>query len=367
MTAPSPNAELARARLRLRGRMWPVLQTAGAAVTAWYLALLLLPAPQPLFAPIAAVVALGAATGQSGRRAFELVGGVILGILVADLIVHAIGTGPWQAGVMVVLAMTTAIAVGGGEMLVAESAVSAILLATLDPGGTSFPPERFLEALVGGGSALVIGLMLFPPDPALQVGRALNDVFAGLGQAINRIAAALQEGDGEAAAQALADSRGLDDRVAAVRQELAELSDTARMAPLRRRSRAQLARIERSLPHVDYAVRDTRVLARNVQRHIRGGHPTPPELVHALNDLTAAVWELAAAYDDSRRDETVRSAALGAAGRATELAEDARDLRLTEIGVQVRSLAVDLMRAADLAAHERDAGADRPTEEMLAP
>ena len=87
------------------------------------------------------MIALGAATGQSGRRAFELVGGVILGILVADLIVHAIGTGPWQAGVMVVLAMTTAIAVGGGELLVAESAVSAILMATLDPGGQGSRPS----------------------------------------------------------------------------------------------------------------------------------------------------------------------------------------------------------------------------------
>jgi uncharacterized membrane protein YgaE (UPF0421/DUF939 family) len=365
MARPTPRTELLRARARLRGRMWPVVQTAAAAAAAWYAALLLLPAAQPLFAPIAAVIALGAATGSSGRRAFELVGGVILGILVADLIVHVIGTGPWQAAVMVVLAMGTAIAVGGGETLVAESAVSAILLATLQPAASGFPPERFLEALVGGGTALVIGVMLFPPNPALEVGRAINDVFAALGQALGRIAAALEAGDESAAADALTESRALDGRVDAVRRELAELRDTARIAPLRRRSRAQLARIERSLPHVDYAVRDTRVLARNVQRHVRGGHATPPALVEALNDLTVAVWELAAAYDDTRRDETVREVALAAAGRATELAEDARDLRLTEIGVQVRSLAVDLVRAAELASHELDALVDRPTEEML--
>src|SRR3954447_13103888 len=98
MPRPSVVAELNLARARLRGRLWPVLQTAAAAVAAWYVALALLPAGQPLFAPIAAVIALGAATGQSGRRAFELVGGVILGITVADMLVHAIGTGPWQGG-----------------------------------------------------------------------------------------------------------------------------------------------------------------------------------------------------------------------------------------------------------------------------
>ena len=101
--------------------MWPILQTAAAAVAAWYLALVLL-GGEPLFAPIAAVIALGR-PAASGAAAFELVGGVILGIAVADLIVAAIGTGPWQAGVMIVLAMGTAVALGGGELLDAEAAV----------------------------------------------------------------------------------------------------------------------------------------------------------------------------------------------------------------------------------------------------
>src|SRR5687768_1865253 len=55
------------ARRRLRGRMWPILQTAAAAVAAWYLALALLGGDSPLFAPIAAVIALGATVGQRGQ------------------------------------------------------------------------------------------------------------------------------------------------------------------------------------------------------------------------------------------------------------------------------------------------------------
>ena len=49
-----------QALTRLRVRAWPILQTAVAAVAAWYLAQLLLPERQPVFASIAAVVALGA-------------------------------------------------------------------------------------------------------------------------------------------------------------------------------------------------------------------------------------------------------------------------------------------------------------------
>ena len=54
-----------------------VLQTAAAAVAAWYLALLLLPSPRPAFASIAAVICLGATYGQRRREAAELVGGVV--------------------------------------------------------------------------------------------------------------------------------------------------------------------------------------------------------------------------------------------------------------------------------------------------
>ena len=68
-----------------------------------------------MFASIAAVIALGAAYGQRRERAVELVGGVVLGIGVADLLVGAIGSGGWQLGVMVLLAMSAAVALGAGR------------------------------------------------------------------------------------------------------------------------------------------------------------------------------------------------------------------------------------------------------------
>jgi uncharacterized membrane protein YgaE (UPF0421/DUF939 family) len=350
------------ARRRLRGRMWPILQTAASAVAAWYLALALLGGEQPLFAPIAAVIALGATVGQRGQRAFELVGGVILGIAVADLIVAAIGTGPWQAGVMVVLAMGTAVALGGRELLVAEAAVSAILIATLPGAGTGFPPERFLEAIIGGGVALVASVLLFPPDPALLVGRALNRLFADLGRALGDIAQALDDGDVEAAERAQERGQTLASHLIEVRTELLEVREAMRFAPPRRGARGQLARIERSLGAVDYAARDATVLARNALRFLRAGAIAPEPLHEAVSALADATWELAAAYDDERRVEQVRKLALGAATQASGLAEDARDLRLAEVVAPVRSVAVDLVRAAERVSGVEDAPR---TDELL--
>ena len=66
--------EVAFGRLRAEGL--PILQTAVAAGVAWYLATLVLGHERPFFAAIAAVISLGLAVGQEGRRAAELVFGV---------------------------------------------------------------------------------------------------------------------------------------------------------------------------------------------------------------------------------------------------------------------------------------------------
>jgi Fusaric acid resistance protein-like len=358
-------AQPALALRRLRPRLLPIAQTATAAVAAYYIALVLpLEDDKPVFASIAAVISLGVSYQQRGRRAFELVGGVVVGLTVADLIVHAIGTGPLQIGLMIVLAMGTAVVLGGGELLISEAAVSALILASLPP-TSGWSPDRFFEALIGGGVALVSAVLLFPPDPALQVGRALNTVFAELGRTLGDIARALEDGDAGAAERALTAARQLDDHIGGVRHELSEVSEATRFAPPRRGARGQVGRYERSLPQLDFAVRDTRVLARNSLRYLRGGSPAPPELVAAVAALGDAVWELAGSYDDEGREREVRRMALGAAGSVTDLAEEGRDMRLAEIVMQVRSLAVDLVRAADLAAGAVDEPPERPTDELL--
>src|ERR687890_162888 len=90
---------------RVGSSWWPILQVAVAASAAWYLATLLLGHEQPFVAPIATVIALGATAGRTGRRAVEWSFGVAFGLVVADLLMFAIGTGTLQIGAVVALAM----------------------------------------------------------------------------------------------------------------------------------------------------------------------------------------------------------------------------------------------------------------------
>jgi uncharacterized membrane protein YgaE (UPF0421/DUF939 family) len=351
---------------RLRAQAWPILETAVAAVVAWYLAKLLLSERETGFAPIAAVICLGATIGQQRRRALELTGGVVLGVLIADLLVRLLGNGPPQVGLMVVLAMSAAVLVGGGPLLMTEASVSAIIIGSTAPSSLGLFPTRPIEALVGGVVALAVHALVFPPDPLLHVSRAANAVFGSLGRTLEDLAAVLTTGDRARAERALEAARSIDGDVRALGEALTIGRETARSAPLRWPARAALERQDEIARHLDFAVRNTRVLARDTVRYARGGDAPVPDLADAVADLGLAIWALAAAFDDPGAREEPRRLALRAAARASDAIARHADRTLIEIAGQVRSTAADLVRASQAGAPDEADLAEVPTEEMLA-
>jgi uncharacterized membrane protein YgaE (UPF0421/DUF939 family) len=355
-----------RALFRLRVRLWPIVQTAAAAVAAWYLAKLLVSVERPVFASIAAVISLGATHGRRDERALQLIGGVVLGITVADLLIRVIGTGPLQVGVLVVLAMSAAVLLGGGPVLVTEAAVSAILLASLEPASTGLSADRLIEALVGGGVAFGVSSLVFPLDPHLHVGRAAQAVFGQLGRVLEELASALDTGDRERAAAALVAARGLDASVRELDEALETGRETARSSPLRRPARVELDRYAGGSRHIDFAVRNTRVLARHVLRFLRTGEQAPPELSEAIRELALAVWALAAEFEDPARTTDLPLHVSRAAAHALATHDPGpANLALTEIVGQVRSTAIDLLRASGATGSVHESAADVSTEELL--
>jgi uncharacterized membrane protein YgaE (UPF0421/DUF939 family) len=360
---PAPRLAAPGARARVVAHLPVVVQTATAAVLAWYLALLLLPSPRPAFASIAAVICLGATYGQRRRQATELVGGVVLGLVIASALLFVIGTGPLQTALLVVLAMTAALVLRGGDVFVNEAAVSAILLTSVQQVDPGFSTDRILEGLIGGGVGLAIASLLLPPDPVFMVNRAAQSVVGKLGHTLQEAAGALEAGDAGRAEQALHAARQIDDDVEVLEDTMPAANETARFSLSRRGDRDVLRRYEETLPQVDYAVRNARVLTRYILRHTRGPEAAPAGLPLAVRELADAVWELGAQYDAPARPTELRPLALSAArhaGRSYESPE------LTQIAGQVRSVAVDLVRAADQLGEPDAPVWDRPTEELLA-
>ena len=347
-------------RAVLREAAWPVIQAGIAASLAWALAVLALGHPRPLFAAISAVVSLGATLGERGRRALELVFGVAIGIGVADGLVAWLGTGTAQIGVVVTVAIGVAVLIGGGPMLITQAGVSAVLVVALEAPGGGYSPDRFLDALVGGGVALLVNSLLFPPNPLLMVGRAAQPLFHDLAGALEETSRALADGDLQRAERALARARNVDDRFEQFSEALGVGEETARLAPPRRGTLRHLERYAAAAHGIDLVVRGTRVLARASVRAVRLRSPALGVLSEAVSALARAVWCLAAQLDDpDRRPETVAAAreSVRLAGQALELVAD---LSTSAVVAQLRATAVDVLRAAGLGPDEATAVLESP-------
>jgi Fusaric acid resistance protein-like len=302
-----PAASLLRSRLRdLRAASLPIAQATLAAGAAWLVARHALGHPHPYFAPIAAVISVGASHLARGRRTIELVVGVALGIAIGDLLIAGIGVGVLQLMLVVALAMSAAVLLGGGPLLVTQAAFSAVLVATVQPPTHGIYWGRFTDALVGGALGLLV-TALVPVDPVALARRAVAPLLEELAATVEDVGAALAARDHAAAVRSLQRARRIDERSGAFHVAVLAGGETARLAPQRWRARDELAAYADADTALELAGRNVRVLARGTLRAIELDEQIPPELVDALRDLAAAMRGLGMAPREAR--DAVRAAA----------------------------------------------------------
>jgi hypothetical protein len=338
-----------RARLdRLRRLAPTLLLGAVGAGAAWMVAKSLFGTTGAFFAPVAAVITLGLTVGQRVNRAWELAVGVPLGIVLGDVLVLALGAGPVQLVGITFLATSTAVFLGGGVLLVNQSAVSAILVVTLQPPTSGLTFTRAADALIGCGTALILNFVVAPIDPMELVRREAGPVLRELAEVLDEIADALTRRDRDVAQAALTRARGIDVYIQRFTEALTIGRETAAHAPARFRQREPLAIYADAGGQIDLAVRNVRVLARGAVRAIDTGDNVPPGVVEAILELRQAVESLVLGLDDPKRRDGVVEPAVAAARRATEMLETTSNLSVSVIVGQVRSTAVDLMRTTGM-------------------
>jgi uncharacterized membrane protein YgaE (UPF0421/DUF939 family) len=197
-TAESLQETIDAASRRVRTMFWAAAQASLAAALAWLTAHGLLGHPQPFFAPIAAAIAMSTNYFGRSRRTVQMVIGVLLGIGVSEVLVALLGTSTVAIGLTVLLTMLVALALGGGfvgegMMFVNQAAASAILVVALRRHGTG--AERAIDALVGGGAALVVGVLVFLAAPLPRLRAAERSVLDALASALEQVTEHLGRGE----------------------------------------------------------------------------------------------------------------------------------------------------------------------------
>ena len=153
--------------------------------------------PQPFFAPIAAAISLSTSPIQRSRRIAQMVVGVLLGIAVAEILHGPLGDSTAALGAIVLITMAVALAAGvgffgDGMMFPNQAAASAVLVVTLHRHGTG--AERALDAIIGGATAYLIGVLVFPAQPLALLRTAERRVLETLARRLGDVAGRLQAG-----------------------------------------------------------------------------------------------------------------------------------------------------------------------------
>jgi uncharacterized membrane protein YgaE (UPF0421/DUF939 family) len=368
--APLIEEAAERSRVSVRTRLdrlqlaWrSILQAGIASGLAWVIATDLFGHEQPFFAPVAAIITLGLTISQRGRRAVEVAIGVAVGIAVGDLLVLAIGVGAAQLALVVMLAMSIAMFLGSGQMMASQAAVSAALVATIQPPTNGVTFARFLDALAGGSVALIVSGLVLPANPVRMVRGAAKPVLEELAATLDDIAAAILERDRGRAERALLRARAMDHELERFADAVNVSRETTRYAPPRRRFRGQVDDYADAAGRIDLAVRNVRVLARGAIRAVRLDENMPPQTAEAVRELAAAARAFAAALDGSGDYSEVRAAALRAAATATLVLESTGNLSVSVVVGQVRSTATDLLAATGMSHDDASEAVTRASRE----
>jgi len=336
------------ARLRTNGLL--TLQVGVAACLSWFLAHDLLDHQAAFFAPIAAVIVLTAGAGHRLRRSIELVVGVAVGIAAGDVLVLAIGVGAWQLGLIVVIAVSGAHFLGSGVLLVNQAASSAVLIATLFPPTNGIYYGRWVDALVGGAVAFVVHALLLPLNPLSLVRRKLDPVIGLLTGTLRDLAGLIERRDLPGAESLLATARESDPVVDAFQASLDGAREVVNVSPIRFRAKGSLALYLTAGPHLDHAVRNTRVLVRQSVALLRNDESLPAEVIEAVGTLAEAYGWLGRELAAGQEPEAARGRAASAMRLGYQAVASGGTLSISAGALvgQIRALAFDLMLASGL-------------------
>jgi uncharacterized membrane protein YgaE (UPF0421/DUF939 family) len=328
----------------------PLVQAAAGASLAWFLVHNLLGHPTGIFGPIGALLTVYLAPGRRLRGVLEWVFGAALGVGIGDLLISAVGTGPIQVGVVVLLAMGAAWLLGGGPGVVTQAGIAGVLIATIQPphgifGGLA--ASRFIDVVVGGCTGLAVTLA-FSRSPRAITQEAAAPFFSELSRALEQVADGLAARDDAAAEDAFARARPVGAALRRLREAVDIARETARLVPVHWRAQPLIARQASIVPRLEPLAGNATVLARAAIRVIElepeaAAGPSP-----AVRDLAFAVRALAVVFASGAAVDEAEVAALRAAASATLAVRIGGGMPVNAVVGQVRTVATDLLLALGL-------------------
>src|SRR5512133_694631 len=334
-------ASAVRRAERLRQRSLVIIECSLTAGLAWFLAGQLIHHEVPYFAPVAAIVVLGATSGQRLGRGIEVAIGVTVGVALGDLWLVFFGTGTWQIMLVVAIATSLATLLGAGPVMMSQAGVQSIAVIVLAP-NFGYGVNRWIDAVIGCALALLVATVA-PSGPFRRPREAAAKVVAGMAEALDAVADALATKDEDAATAVLNRAEAAEKDLAVFDAAAVDGLEFVRHSLFHRRSLATAIALADFHVPLDHASRNLRVLARRAVIAVWRGDEVPVAYEDLIRRLAEAGRFVARELAEHRLPAAARD-------ELRKIAEASAHLHLTEsisadvILAQARSLVADFLQ-----------------------
>jgi uncharacterized membrane protein YgaE (UPF0421/DUF939 family) len=254
-----------RAALFRRGRT-PGLRTAKttlAAVLSFVVAQQLGTSPQPVLAPLTALLVVQLTMYETVASGLQRVASVVAGVLVALGVATYVGLTWWSLGAVVAASLIIGRVMRLGANLL-EVPISAMLVLAVG-GAEGAALERIYETLIGAGVGVAVNALIAAPLHVQPASDALAELAERMAAFLRQLAAQLTAGwSREAADRMLNEARRLGDEVAHADRTLARAQDSARFNPRGAQAREALPRLRTGLTGLEHTYITIRNLCRSL-------------------------------------------------------------------------------------------------------
>ncbi|MFI8497448.1 aromatic acid exporter family protein [Streptomyces sp. NPDC085524] len=183
------------------GRLRSAARLALCAAASWYLCLWWGTSTAPVPAALPAVLILREDVYAWPRLGWERLAGVLVGVVLSTVLLHWVTDPAWPFPLVLLCGCAGMYLLGRPGAPNQQVLITALMVyATAVPG---YPLARLEESLVGIAVVVLLGPLLWPPDPYRSATEGLDAYRTAVGRLLTGITGGLEEGEGAAAPEAL--------------------------------------------------------------------------------------------------------------------------------------------------------------------
>jgi len=316
-----------RAALLRRGRR-PGLRTAKttlAAVLSYVVALRLGTSPQPVLAPLTALLVVQLTMYETVASGLQRVASVVAGVLIAVGVATWVGLTWWSLGMVVAASLVIGRLLRLGPHLL-EVPISAMLVLAVG-GAEGAALDRVYETLIGAAVGVAVNVVIAAPLYVQPASDAIEELAERMAAFLRQLADQLGEGwSRESADRMLNEARRLGDEVDHADRTLGRAQDSARFNPRVAEAREALPRLRTGLTGLEHTYMTIRNLCRSL---LDRTYFVPSEQAETVYD--AQVRGVLAQVLEAAADAIGHVSAVTSGIQAQDAARTEVDRRLSEL------------------------------------